>query len=41
MASGKCDVQVRWIGSNGEARATNRVTIDVSESLLKEVITYE
>lgn len=40
LVPGDCEIQVRWIDSNGNAMATDKATVEVTESLLKSVIEY-
>lgn len=38
---GSCEIQVRWIDSNGNAMATDIARVTVSNVLLKQVIEYQ
>ena len=41
FAPGTISVDVRWVDENGNAEGTNLATLQVTESLLKMVITYD
>lgn len=40
LVQGSCEIQVRWIDASGNAMATDKATVEVTESLLKSVIEY-
>lgn len=41
FSPGSCEIQVRWIDSEGNAMASDKATLNVSEVLLRSIIEYQ